>query len=188
MVAIIDSPDFMFSDEDISSYSKLKKIRLFVKGLFVGFIFKKTEKRIFCFFMNILFPRNGKIFFKDDFYNKKIFGKYKISYPNKRIVRIIKNDLQHFKTIFQSYCLDELEFKDNDLVIDCGANVGELRFAFLEKDILINYIAFEPDPSTFRALEKNIESENLGNTNNLALSSDSEPKEFYIDAEEPILL
>ena len=25
MVAIIDSPDFMFSDEDISSYSKLKK-------------------------------------------------------------------------------------------------------------------------------------------------------------------
>ena len=49
MVAIIDSPDFMFSDEDISSYSKLKKIRLFVKGLFVGFIFKKTEKRIFCF-------------------------------------------------------------------------------------------------------------------------------------------
>ena len=81
-----------------------------------------------------------------------------------------------FKTIFQSYCLDELEFKDNDLVIDCGANVGELRFAFLEKDILINYIAFEPDPSTFRALEKNIESENLGNTNNLALSSDSEPK------------
>ena len=85
MVAIIDSPDFMFSDEDISSYSKLKKIRLFVKGLFVGFIFKKTEKRIFCFFMNILFPRNGKIFFKDDFYNKKIFGKYKISYPNKQL-------------------------------------------------------------------------------------------------------
>ena len=72
-------------------------------------------------------------FFLKMIFTIKIFGKYKISYPNKRIVRIIKNDLQHFKTIFQSYCLDELEFKDNDLVIDCGANVGELRLHFSKK-------------------------------------------------------
>ena len=49
MVAIIDSPDFMFSDEDVNSYSRIKKFRLFIKGIIVGLIFENTEKQTFCF-------------------------------------------------------------------------------------------------------------------------------------------
>ena len=183
MVAIIDSPDFMFSDEDVNSYSKIKKFRLFIKGIIVGLIFENTGKQTFCFFMNTLFRSKNKIFYEDGFYTKKILGKYNFSYPNKRIVRIIKNESHHLRTIFQSYCLDELQFEKNDVIIDCGANVGELRYSFLEMDIDVNYISFEPDPYSFKCLEKNISTENLGKINNIGLSNENAPKEFFIDAE-----
>lgn len=42
-----------------------------------------------------------------------------------------------------SYCLDHVAFKKNDVVIDCGANIGEL--GIWTKPFGVKYIPFEPE-------------------------------------------
>lgn len=54
--------------------------------------------------------------------------------------------------VFKSYCLQNIEFKQDDIVFDCGANSGDL---FLKLSKLINannYYAFEPNPADFNVL------------------------------------
>ena len=48
------------------------------------------------------------------------------------------------KTIGETYFLDQITFETDDLVIDCGANVGDLFFWFKYRDIAVNYLAYEP--------------------------------------------
>ena len=127
MVAIIDSPDFMFIDENIDEYRFLKRLYVLLKGMVVGVIFKHTNQKIFCFLMNMLIRNQNKIFYKDNKYSKFILKNNLIQYPNKRIVRVLKNEKAQLKHLFSTYCLDSLNFSDNDLVVDCGANIGELR-------------------------------------------------------------
>ena len=38
--------------------------------------------------------------------------------------------VENFDFLFKSYCLDKIDFKKDDIVVDCGANVGELFFSF----------------------------------------------------------
>ncbi len=54
----------------------------------------------------------------------------------------------------KSYFLNEIPFSKNDLVIDCGANVGDKKIFFVESNISINYIGIEPSPEEFRCLKK----------------------------------
>jgi len=56
--------------------------------------------------------------------------------------------------LVKSYSIDKINFKDADLIIDVGANTGDL-IPFFQKQ---RYIGFEPSPAEFRALEKNINS------------------------------
>jgi FkbM family methyltransferase len=73
--------------------------------------------------------------------------------------------------IHSSYCLNKISFNKNDIVIDCGANYGDL---YLRLSNLIkpeNYIAIEPHPRDFQTLKLNTENKSriinkgLGNTN-----------------------
>ena len=50
---------------------------------------------------------------------------------------------------------DEIDFNNNDVIIDCGANVGELNLAIEAYGKKINYFGFEPDKATFNCLSKN---------------------------------
>ena len=54
----------------------------------------------------------------------------------------------------KAYLLHHVEFNENDTVIDCGSNVGELIPYFYKKYPNLNYIAFEPDMEIYKALEK----------------------------------
>jgi FkbM family methyltransferase len=56
--------------------------------------------------------------------------------------------------LVRSYGIDKLEFHRGDLILDVGANTGDLIPFFSEQ----RYIGFEPSPAEFRALEKNINS------------------------------
>ena len=183
LVAIIDSPDFMFIDENIDEYRFLKRLYVLLKGMVVGVIFKHTNQKIFCFLMNMLIRNQNKIFYKDNKYSKFILKNNLIQYPNKRIVRVLKNEKAQLKHLFSTYCLDSLNFSDNDLVVDCGANIGELRYSFLNEDINIQYLAFEPEPKTFICLKNNLDNNDLGNCYNTALSNESGKKSFYVDKE-----
>ena len=83
-----------------------------------------------------------------------------ISYPNKRILRMVNNYELQLNKIILTYCLDTIEFNDNDTIIDCGANIGELNIALKNKNINVNYIAFEPDLETFECLKLNNHGQN----------------------------
>jgi FkbM family methyltransferase len=81
-------------------------------------------------------------------------------------------------SIFKSYCLQNIEFKKDDIVFDCGANSGDL---FLKLSRLIsgyNYFAFEPNPADFNVLKSNVH--NSKNLFNLALGNVDSELTFYI--------
>ena len=60
----------------------------------------------------------------------KVFLKIKNILSKQRIVRVVNNYKFHFNFLFETYCLNEINFKQGDTIIDCGANVGELIFSF----------------------------------------------------------
>ena len=181
MVAVIDSPDFMFFDIKIKDASKLKKIYFFIKGVIVGSIYKNTEKKLFCFLMNIFFPKSKKIFYNNGMYLIKLDDGYEINYPNKRIVRIFRNENFFFKFMLETYCIDKLILNNNDIVVDCGANVGELFFALNKISKNLNYTAIEPDVKVFNALERNLK--NFKNTKlyKFAASNNENKEKLYTD-------
>lgn len=56
----------------------------------------------------------------------------------------------------ETYFLGLVDFHPNDVVIDCGANVGELKLYFTERGLPVEYIGIEPSPLEFRCLETNV--------------------------------
>lgn len=181
MANIIDLPDFMFSRVNKDNYSKLGKIYNFTKGLLVGFISKNTNKKIYCNLINLLF-KQADIHYSEDKYIKNLGNNRFISFPNKRIDRVILNPKENFDFLFNSYCLENLIFNENDTVIDCGANVGELFYSFEYKCLKINYIGFEPDVKAYDCLEKNLKKYNTS-IYNVALSNVSKESILYVDTD-----
>jgi len=176
MSNIINLPDFIFENVDIKKISKFKKIKLLFTGFLFILVYKYTSGNIFCFFINLFYSKNGKIYFKDNLYFKKIDGK-NFYYPNKRITRIAIDHKQLLKKLYMTYCLDELVIENGDTILDCGANVGELYNYLSSQEISFRYIAFEPDKDAFLCLQKNAEG---GILNNFALSNENgEMKLFY---------
>ena len=44
MSNLINLPDFIFIDKDLSNASKIKKLTLLIKGIFLIIVFNKTKK------------------------------------------------------------------------------------------------------------------------------------------------
>lgn len=55
-----------------------------------------------------------------------------------------------------TYFLDRIEFSPGDLVVDCGANVGELKYCFLVAGLAVEYVGIEPAPLEFECLKENV--------------------------------
>lgn len=180
--SLINLPDFLYDIYDLSTYSNLKKIIFIIYGKIVQIFFKNTSKKTFCFFMNILIPKFSDIDFKNGFYYKKLTANLYIFYPNKRISRVIKPKKGMFDFIFNSYLLDALDFTNGDVVIDCGANIGELNYSLFSKGFQVNYIGFEPDPIFYKCLIKNSISGKEQYFNS-ALSNKVTNEKLYISSE-----
>ena len=180
MANIFNLPDFMFTGIDKYKLSKWSKLTFLLKGLLLSYIHKKTNEKIFCRIMNFFYSSNGKIYFKKNKYFKVIENNKKMYFPNKRIDRVIVDHERHFTNLLDQYSINQLEIKDNDLVIDCGANVGELYFSLLLNTQNIEYVAFEPDPAAFECLSLNINNKS-DNLYNFALSSNEGKMKFYLD-------
>lgn len=139
-------------------YSFLKEFYF----LFVYFI-KSRKGNSFAFFFNLrsLFLKNGvRVNYKKGLY--KITDNY---FPN--IVKRSTNEsvlfnsykngfIKRAEELERCYQLDRINFKNKDLILDCGANHGDLKLWFDLKKIEINYIGFEPDPEEFDNLKKNV--------------------------------
>jgi|TARA_Y100000389_G_C17380270_1_gene473975 FkbM family methyltransferase len=108
---------------------------------------------------------NNKMYFFD-----KMRGIQTYSYGiNYRAVQLIK-----------TYSLELVNFKTNDLVIDCGANYGDLYTWLKSKKIFINYISFEPSPTEYRCIKLNCANQI---NNNIALSNVEGISEFYLKSD-----
>jgi FkbM family methyltransferase len=54
-----------------------------------------------------------------------------------------------------AYHLNRISFSPGDLIVDCGANLGDLKLYFDYINAGIEYIAFEPSKTEYVCLEKN---------------------------------
>lgn len=81
------------------------------------------------------------------------------------------------RVLADSYCLKHVKFSSDDVVIDCGANYGDLHLYLRDKINEQNYIAIEPGPIEFKCLLNSLpKARNL----NLGLSNSDGKLDFYL--------
>lgn len=177
---LINVPDFLYHLYDLNKFSTIKKLAFIFYAKIIQFVFKNFNEKVFCLLINFLIPKYSNINYLEGLYYKKLSIGRKIYYQNKRISRVISKEGFIFELLFNSYCLNKIDFKDNDVILDCGANVGELNFSFSFRGLKINYFGFEPDSETFKCLEKN---KINGNEKlyNVALSNSNGKEKLYLD-------
>jgi len=91
-----------------------------------------------------------------------------------------KGFFQRGTSIGKTYLLYNINFGDRDVVIDCGANMGDLQLFFLDLGIDITYIGIEPNPIDFECLHEN----KIGSASflNLALWNEKGSLKFWVDS------
>ncbi len=174
---IIKVPAFMTKFVNVDEMSFLSKLKLILKGKFTAFIFKKASNNFICKYLNLFFKFNGKLVYEENKF-VKINQNSKLYYPNLRITRVLLDEKYFLEHLYDSYLLNNIDFNDQDLVIDCGANVGELFLSIKSDNPNIQYIGFEPDDQVFECLQLNTNSK----SSNICLSNESGEKNFFIDS------
>ena len=81
------------------------------------------------------------------------------------------------KEIGDTYHLANIEFIDGDLIVDCGANIGDLALFFKDSEKLIEYIGIEPAPLEYECLIENV---SPSVCHNLGLWSENKILNFYL--------
>ena len=105
---------------------------------------------------------------------------------NERAYLYINGIAERSNNIAYDYFLGRMKFEENDIIVDCGANVGDLSYYFNNLKINIEYIAIEPSPNEFKILSQNIENNKSIKKKklfNVALwESDNKSLSFYINS------
>jgi FkbM family methyltransferase len=135
-----------------------------LKVLRIGILnFLLFSKRTPGFLSTFLINVSG--FFKVKVYREKklIIQHYpgiKINYSRDRRLKYYIDGIDYrFSHLIKEYCITEdvLQCIDpNGLVVDCGANIGEFSMALNYFNKNENFICFEPDPTEFNVLKKNL--------------------------------
>ena len=100
-------------------------------------------------------------------------------WTHRRRVRMYGNGLLYRGNLLgTSYLLPKLDFMDGDVVLDCGANMGDLQLYFKVRGVNVDYIGVEPNPIDFRCLTKNTLP---GKALNIALWNSNSTMIFYVD-------
>lgn len=86
------------------------------------------------------------------------------------------------KFIFNSYRLHNVALCVDDVIIDCGANSGDLSIELFESCPGIKYVAIEPAPEDFFVLQKNLGSV-TAITENIALGDSVSDMTFYLNSD-----
>jgi len=180
-INLINIPPFVLNDLKKKKFSFLGKILLIFKGKILSYAVNHYQGKVLCSIVNFFYNKNGKIFYENSMYYKNIYNS-KFYYPNTRFLRVVNDEEILIEIINESYCLDFIDFNNNDIVIDCGANVGELKLALNQRGILIDYYAFEPDETVFKCLQLN-SPDNTNNLHNIGLSNANATKILFIDSD-----
>ena len=171
----------------------IKKIKIIHQILisisnFSEYVILKFNGNIFCYLVNVRANARGwDVRFSYDPFRKKYTALSENGDLNREFVhKIIGNGsyqrgLRHRAlNLEKAYLLDKIKFIPQDVVIDCGANVGDLELYFKTKNILINYIAIEPSPKEYECLVKNVYPHQAYN---FGLWTEDTTIQFYIASE-----
>ncbi len=161
----------------------------FVK-LIIDYVIFIPLKRIFIF---IAIKSSNKIYpFLFNFYARFINSETQI-FLNKRNFFELKNEKWQFffknqglniylkgldnrkKDLQSTYLIKNLDFDDNDIIIDVGANNGDFYLCFDKK---IKYYGIEPSPIAFQNLKANVNNGKL--FNNAAWKSENNKIDFFL--------
>ena len=159
MVTIFDTPDYIITSSQIKNIGLLRKLFYFILGIIVSIIHRYFHGALFTTLINFFLRRKVKLKYEKPFYIGIEQG-LKFYFPNKRVTRILDGIEKQANYIFDSYLLEELEINSDDIVVDCGANVGEFYQGLRSHFENFVYIGFEPDPNVYECLKKNITSKN----------------------------
>ena len=145
-----------------------------------------TNRGLFCFLFNLnalirkknikfYYDVRNKIYFaKSDKYKKYFYSKYQ-NYNS-----YINGIEERGTSIGKEYFLDKIKFNDKDIVIDVGANVGDLKIYFDKNNLNVQYIGIEPSPKEYYCLEKNVAP---SKTFNVGLWNKDGELNFYISSD-----
>jgi FkbM family methyltransferase len=151
-----------------------------IKKIFL-FILNNTNANLSCKIINFFyFFRETKFFF--DKQKNLLFAK------EKERIRYFSDKMRGFYLyrygiifrgieIAKSYFIDKINFKKDEIIIDIGANYGDLSIYFDKLNVKLICHNFEPEKNAFTALKLN--NPNAIN-NNLAVTEKSEIKDFYL--------
>jgi len=139
--------------------------------------------KIFIFFWNISLKLIGNsVRVKET--NKKTLlvfdDKHEIEIGYKKRFEFYMQNISHrFEHLSYEYMFSLIDFNDEDKIIDCGANIGEIYMTlkYLYSDLNFQYFGFEPNKKDFEILQRN--TNNLI-TRPLALYSEITKKEFFL--------
>ena len=151
------------------------------------FIFKSItlfDGYIFSVLANIYFTllfRDVKFIFEGGLYKVSQKGITRYFENKKQAINVYNRGLQfRANSIGSIYFLDKMKFKENDLIIDCGANVGDLSLYFQFNKFTVRYFGFEPSLKEFSCLQLN---EGESNCVNKGLWNEDTTLEFYVSSD-----
>tara|TARA_Y100000389_G_scaffold204677_1_gene258797 strand:+ start:5261 stop:6067 length:807 start_codon:yes stop_codon:yes gene_type:complete len=150
-----------------------------IKNLLLKLILKFNGKKfIYLFnFLSFIFFSKNKIKYKNNFYycSEK---RWRFSNKSQGLYAYVKGFEKRKKKLIDTYLINKIDFNDEDVILDVGANNGDFYLCFDKK---INYYGYEPSPMVYANLEHNVLNQNLFNT---ALWKSSVKKiEFYLKDE-----
>ena len=182
---LIDLPFFVFRYKKVENLNLVSKLLFLIKSKFIILIYKLFNENLFCFFMNLFYKKDGRISFsKQDKTYLKHHENNQIHYPNKtRILGSMVNHNYELDNLLFSYGLESFNVEKDDLIIDCGANVGNLFLSINRFVENFNYKAFEPDTMAFKCLELNLSKFKNADLHCIGLSNENSNKKFYINAD-----
>ena len=159
---------------------------------------KEFLKKIFFRTLNFLSPNQScnlnnlrqKIMKRNFYFNYD--SKQKLYYVSDNNIQIyFSNKLRGFQTysygvrnraeeLVKTYGIEQIKFNNKDIVIDCGANYGDIFTWFKINNLKINYISFEPAPREFECLKLNCVGQK---NNNLGLFDKEGFFDFFIKSD-----
>jgi len=138
--------------------------------ILLNYLISKTSGEFFCKLRSIservLYNQKRSLYFKNNKYFRRFNNpKRIIFFPDKERSRLYGKGYEYrLKSLSQMYLLNSINFKNGDTVIDCGANIGEIKLIFDNLKKKINYFAFEPGAKEFWCLKKNLKTGKFFNT------------------------
>lgn len=149
---------------------------------------------------DLVFVKTANIFFllKGKSYRFRVSIKRIETEPKYEIIDFITQDIKKFNfrkqglmafkdgiskrgdIIGNAYMLNNIQFNDNDIIFDIGANTGDLFIYFNNHNKAINYYGFEPGIFEFNCLKENIKSNNLYQ---MAVGNVNTEKDFFYNPE-----